>query len=116
VTDRQARGARVEQQARALLERAGLEFVGRNYRCARGEIDLVMADGDTLVFVEVRFRASRAFGGAAESIDARKRARIVAAAQHYLLTHRAERPCRFDVVAADGNKPAVWLRDAFRPD
>lgn len=114
--DRQARGAQAEERARTHLERAGLRLIARNYRCPRGEIDLVMADGEALVFVEVRFRASRAFGSAAESIDARKRARLIAAAGHYLLTHPADRPCRFDVVAADGDAPVEWLRDAFRPD
>ena len=116
MTERQARGARAEELARAHLERAGLKLLGRNYRCPQGEIDLVMADGDTLVFVEVRFRASAAFGSAAETVDARKRARVIAAAQHYLLAHPADRPCRFDVVAGDGNAPIEWLRDAFRPD
>lgn len=116
MTGRQARGAQAEDRARAHLERAGLRLLTRNYRCPRGEIDLVMADGDTLVFVEVRFRASRAFGGAAASVDARKRARLVAAAQHYLLAHPADRPCRFDVVAADGEAAIEWLRDAFRLD
>jgi putative endonuclease len=116
VTGRQARGAQAEDRARAHLERAGLKLLTRNYRCPRGEIDLVMADGDTLVFVEVRFRASRAFGGAAASVDARKRARLVAAAQHYLLAHPADRPCRFDVVAADGEAAIEWLHDAFRLD
>ncbi|MCK7580283.1 MAG: YraN family protein [Chromatiales bacterium] len=116
MTGRQARGAHAEALARAHLEHAGLKLVERNYRCPRGEIDLIMADGDTLVFVEVRFRRSPAFGSAAESVDARKRTRIIAAARHYLLAHPADRPCRFDVVAADGSAPIAWLRDAFRLD
>lgn len=116
MTERQARGAQAEERARAHLEHAGLKLLARNYRCPRGELDLVMADGDTLVFVEVRFRRSTAFGSAAESVDARKRARLIAAAEHYLLAHPADRPCRFDVVAADGNASVEWLRDAFRRD
>lgn len=92
--------------------------VSRNYRCRRGEIDLVMRDADTLVFVEVRRRASRAFGGGLDSVDARKRARIVAAAEHYLMMHRIgdDRPCRFDVVAIDGPPRSAmieWVRGAF---
>ena len=92
--------------------------VRRNYRCRRGEIDLVMRDTDTLVFVEVRRRTSLAFGGGLASVDARKRARLVAAAEHYLTMHRVgdERPCRFDVVAIDGpsrHATIKWVRDAF---
>lgn len=116
MTDRRSRGAAAEALARAHLERAGLRLVERNYRCPRGEIDLVMADGESLVFVEVRYRSSPRFGSAAESVDARKRARLIAAAGHYLLTRAADRPCRFDVVAADGETGVEWLRDAFRAD
>lgn len=101
-----------------MLVRRGLTLLARNYRCRRGEIDLVMRDADTLVFVEVRRRSSRAFGGALDSVDARKRARLVAAAEHFLMTRRIgdDRPCRFDVVAIDGRPPHTaieWLRDAF---
>ena len=93
-------------------------LVTRNYRCRRGEIDLVMRDAETLVFVEVRRRSSRAFGGALDSVDARKRARLVAAAEHFLMTKRIgdDRPCRFDVVAIDGpfSRAAIeWVSDAF---
>ena len=93
-------------------------LVRRNYRCRRGEIDLVMRDIDTLVFVEVRRRTSLAFGGGLDSIDARKRARLVAAAEHYLMMNRIgdESPCRFDVVAIDGpcrRATIEWVRDAF---
>ena len=92
--------------------------VARNYRCRRGEIDLVMRDADTLVFVEVRRRSSRTFGGGLESVDARKRARVVAAAEHYLVMNRIgdDRSCRFDVVAIDGPSPRAsieWVRNAF---
>ena len=92
--------------------------VRRNYRCRRGEIDLVMRDTDTLVFVEVRRRTSLAFGGGLDSVDAQKRARLVAAAQHYLMMNRVgdERPCRFAVVAIDGpsrHATIEWVRDAF---
>ncbi len=77
-----------------------------------------MGDAGTLVFVEVRRRSSRAFGGGLESVDARKRARLVAAAEHYLMTHRIgdDRSCRFDVVAIDGpdrRTTIEWVRDAF---
>ena len=77
-----------------------------------------MRDTDTVVFVEVRRRRSRTFGGGLESVDGRKRARLVAAAEHYLAMKRFgdERPCRFDVVAIDGSSPRItieWVRDAF---
>ena len=93
-------------------------LVRRNYRCRHGEIDLVMRDTDTLVFVEVRRRTSRAFGGGLDSVDARKRARLVAAAEHYLMMNRIgdEHPCRFDVVAIDGPSRRAtfeWVRNAF---
>lgn len=124
--DRRARGAAVEAAARAHLQRAGLQPVVANASFRLGELDLVMLDpatrgGATLVFVEVRYRSHAGFGGGAASIDARKRRKLVAAAQLFLLAHpaHAQRPCRFDVVEADGD-PAeprlTWLRDAFRAD
>ena len=91
----------------------------RNYRIARGptgrggEIDLIVRDRDgTLVFVEVRQRRSAGFGGAAASVDGRKRHRLVFAAQHFLSRYAAPPPCRFDVVAIDGDS-LLWLRAAF---
>jgi len=108
-------GAGAESLACAHLESAGLQLLQRNYRCARGEIDLIMQEGDTLVFVEVRFRKSSRFGSAAESVTTQKRARIEAAAAHFLTAVAARNPCRFDVVAINGQPPQVdWLRDAFR--
>ena len=93
-------------------------LVSRNYRCRRGELDLVMRDADTLVFVEVRRRTSRAFGGGLDSVDARKQARLVAAAEYYLIANRVgdDQPCRFDVVAIDGPSRRAtieWIRGAF---
>jgi len=96
------------------MRRAGLRILARNWRCRAGEIDLVAADGDTLVFAEVRLRRDAAFGGAAESVTAGKRARLVAAARHYLVG-RPQAPCRFDVLLLDALAPARvrWIRDAF---
>jgi putative endonuclease len=108
-------------EARALdrLSAAGLVLVQRNYRVARGprarggEVDLVMRERDgTLVFVEVRVRADTRFGGAAASIGAAKRQRLVFAARHFLARFAAPPPCRFDVVAVDGEQ-VEWLRAAF---
>ena len=111
-------GRDAEDLAERFLVRHGLLPVSRNYRCRRGEIDLVMRDADTLVFVEVRRRTSRMFGGGLDSVDTRKRGRLVAAAEHYLMTHRIgdDHPCRFDVVAIDGpgrRTTIEWVNDAF---
>jgi putative endonuclease len=112
-TPAQASGGAAEERAARFLAERGLAIVARNYRTRRGEIDLVARDGTTLVFVEVRMRAGASFGGALASIDARKQARIAAAARHFLMRcGSGDVPCRFDVVTLDGDKPA-WLRGAF---
>jgi putative endonuclease len=112
-----AQGDAAEDRALAHLQSRGLRLLARNYRTpgrGGGEIDLVMREPDgTLVFVEVRQRASRAYGGAAASIGAIKQRRIVFAARHYLLRQRGEPPpCRFDVVTLEGDT-VEWLRAAF---
>lgn len=107
-------GARAEDLCAELLRRAGLRVLARNWRCRVGEIDLVAQEGSTLVFAEVRLRRAAAYGGAAESVTAGKRARIVAAARHYL-AGRAQVPCRFDVLLLDdlSLSRVRWIRDAF---
>ena len=108
------RGEAAESLAADFLRRRGFTILERNYRCRFGEIDLVARGGELLVFVEVRGRRSEAFGGAAGSITAAKRRRLVAAARHYLATHRVDRACRFDVVLVRGVEQQVeWLPDAF---
>jgi len=97
------------------LRRAGLRLLARNYRTpgrGGGEIDLVMRDGATLVFVEVRRRGTRDFGGALASVGPTKRRRIVLAARHFLLRWPAPPPCRFDVVAVEDGR-VQWVRAAF---
>jgi putative endonuclease len=115
-------GAWAEDAALAHLERAGLRLVERNYRVAAGpgaragEVDLFLRDRDgTLVFVEVRARADAAHGGAAASVTAKKRARLIYAAQHYLMRQATPPPCRFDVVAIEGDE-ITWLPAAFDAD
>lgn len=103
----------MEQQARSYLEQQGLSHIASNVRYKRGELDLVMRDGETLVFVEVRFRASARFGGAAASVDSRKQTRLITAAKRYLQRHPIELPCRFDVIAIDGAGSIQWIRHAF---
>jgi len=112
-------GDAAEARALAHLEAAGLVLVRRNYRVARGpssrggEVDLIMRERDgTLVFVEVRWRNDDRFGGAASSVGSAKRRRLVFAATHYLRRLASLPPCRFDVVAVDGEQ-VEWLRAAF---
>ncbi|MCC7006659.1 MAG: YraN family protein [Ottowia sp.] len=106
-------GAVWEQRALVFLRKQNLAFVQRNYRCKGGEIDLIMRTTDgTFVFVEVRARAHTQFGGAAASIGSIKQQRLIFAAEHYLLHFSVCAPCRFDVVAFDGNLLS-WYRNAF---
>ena len=114
--DRQALGAAAEDAALAHLRAAGLHLLERNARFKVGELDLVMREGDTLVFVEVRLRRHAGFGDGFDSVDARKRARLARAAQLWLLRHPAlaDAPCRFDVVSVGTGGPD-WCRDAFSP-
>lgn len=113
---RKAAGDAAEDRALAHLLDAGLRLVARNYRTpgrGGGEIDLVMRDGATLVFVEVRRRSRADFGGAAASVGFVKQRRIVFAARHFLLRLRGSPPpCRFDVVAVEDGR-ITWLRAAF---
>lgn len=114
-TAAQLAGQGAESRARDLLEQSGLRFVAANVRYKVGELDLVMNDGSVLVFVEVRARGSVAFGGAAGSIDRRKRLRLQRAANRYLLQQFGQHAwpaCRFDVVAFEPRGPN-WIRDAF---
>jgi putative endonuclease len=106
-------GSEKEQVACLYLEGRGLRLVARNYRCRHGELDLVMRDDNTLVFVEVRFRHSTRFGGAAESVDAHKQQRLAAAAGHYLQRHPSLLACRFDVLAIGAGDHIDWIKDAF---
>ena len=109
-------GDAAEDRALAHLLDGGLKLLARNYRTpgrGGGEIDLVMREpGGTLVFIEVRQRASRSFGGAAASVSHAKRRRIIFAARHYLMRLPAPPPCRFDVVSVEAGA-VEWLRAAF---
>ena len=103
------RGRAAEDRALAWLQSQGLVLVARNVRSRRGEIDLVMRDGQVLVFVEVRQRHSTSHGGAAASIDATKQARLWHAAELYLLRQGRPAACRFDAVCIDG-ETLRWLK------
>ncbi|MGH8428755.1 MAG: YraN family protein [Gammaproteobacteria bacterium] len=109
------RGERAETLAAARLQACGLKLLARNQRSRFGEIDLVMEDGATLVFVEVRYRAHADFGGAAASVTAAKRARLELAIRSYLAAHpaAARKTLRADVVAITGADEVEWIQNAF---
>jgi putative endonuclease len=114
--ERKQAGRSAEDLALRHLADAGLQTVARNFRCRCGEIDLVMLEGETLVLVEVRYRASDEYGGAAASVTWRKQRRLVCAAR-FLLMRRPELrryPARFDVIAVSRDGRIEWIRHAFR--
>ena len=113
-----ARGAVGEEAAEAYLVAQGYRVVERNVASKLGEIDLVALDGETLVFVEVKARASAEFGAAIEAVGPRKRRRLARAAAMFLAKNRSQRPCRFDVLGLDRGADGAWtftlVRDAFQ--
>ncbi|PLR41221.1 YraN family protein [Chimaeribacter californicus] len=111
-------GTAYEQQARRYLEQAGLRFEAANVTVRGGELDLIMRDRETWVFVEVRYRRNAAFGGAAASITRQKRRRLLHAAGVWLALRQASfdtTPCRFDVLAITGES-LEWLPNAFNAE
>lgn len=109
-----AQGSDAESIALAYLQSHGLKLVTRNYRCKAGEIDLIMRDQSTLVFVEVRLRKHAEFGGAASSITASKQRKLIHTAEHYL-QQMGDTACRFDAILMRNADPASieWIRNAF---
>lgn len=115
ILSRQQTGAGYEQQARRLLEKAGLTFVAANARFRVGEIDLIMRDRQTWVFVEVRYRRNALFGGAAASVTRSKQQKLLRAAALWLRGRNSSldtADCRFDVIAITGTQ-VDWLPNAF---
>ena len=106
-------GKMAEDRALVYLQQRGLVCVTRNYACRFGEIDLIMKEGDLLVFVEVRWRANRLFGGAAASVGPAKQQRMWRTAEHYLMRHPTLPACRFDVIAIDGDTLS-WMRSVIK--
>lgn len=108
-------GPRAERLVARWLSRRGLRLVARNVRCRFGEIDLIMRDGEALVFVEVRYRAREDFGGAVASVTSRKRARLERAIRSYIAAHPSagRRPLRTDVVAVSAGDRIEWIRNAW---
>ena len=109
-TEQQRLGRLGEDRALSHLERQGLTLVERNFLCKVGEIDLIMQQRGSLVFVEVRRRAAAGFGGAAASVTPAKRRRLVNAAQYYLLRYPTPPPCRIDLVAID-DETLSWIQN-----
>ena len=113
------KGLRFEDQARDYLQAHGLLLLQSNYRCRFGEIDLVMRDGDTLCFIEVKFRKSLLFGGAAASIPRSKQRKIIKASLFYISAYEqlANQAMRFDALLiqrqANGSNQIHWIQNAF---
>ncbi len=117
-TEHLKKGRDAEDRVLSFLEQQGLRCLARNFRSRFGEIDLVMDERGTVVFVEVRYRGPSRFGGALDSIDARKRARLTATAHWYLCSKRINGPARFDVVGVEPLPNEtwnfVWIKDAIQ--
>lgn len=113
---RSIKGQEIEQLACDFLQSQGLVLIEKNYRCRQGEIDLIMRQNNTLVFVEVRYRKNQLFGGARESITQHKQNRLQTTALHYMQRHQINDNARFDVIAITGaeNRDNIeWIQNAF---
>ena len=108
-------GLDAEKLAATFLLNNGLKMVAQNYHCRFGEIDLIMKDASSLVFIEVRLRSNTQFGSAAASITPQKQQKLSLTAQHYLQQSNDKSACRFDVILmekADINA-IEWIKNAF---
>lgn len=120
-----SRGQHAEQACCEFLQQQGLGLLEKNYRGHHGEIDLIMQDGNDIVFIEVRYRNSERFGGALESVTTQKQARVLATAEQYLQTENRLKNARIDVVAmsqkrqnttqahSDAGYSFEWIKNAF---
>jgi len=107
-------GEQAEVSAEKYLRQQGLRLEAKNYTCRFGEIDLIMVDQETLVFVEVRLRNNSRFGGAAVTVDHRKQSKLIRSAEYYLQRRKGALPvCRFDVIAFDSGNQVNWIKNAF---
>lgn len=117
-TAKQAQGKLAEDAAAEFLIQAGLQIIERNFLCKMGELDLIAQDKDSLVFVEVRFRKSNAFGGALASITPSKQAKLRRTAEYFLFNYQSKPACRFDVITLSLNNQhkmviTDWIKNAF---
>jgi len=111
-----ARGAAIEQIAAQWLRQQGLTLVTQNHHVKGGELDLVMRDGDILVFVEVKHRTTTRYGHPLETVTHQKQQRLVRAARLYIARGGLSSPCRFDILAITGKSPDLefhWVKAAF---
>ena len=106
-----AQGQAGEDCALAFLQKQGCEPVARNWHCRAGEIDLVVRQGELLLFVEVRYRKNKRFGGAAYSITPAKLAKLQRSAEYYLQTQHINPPCRLDAVLLQGAQAPQWIQN-----
>ena len=116
-------GQYTEELACQYLENKGFKLIEKNFNCRLGEIDLIMKDNDSLVFVEVRYRRSNNFGSGAESVTANKQSKLIKTASLYLQQHDTynKYPARFDIVSITGiietndmnNIDFDWIENAF---
>jgi len=114
LTSRKKSGNDAEQQACKYLQSHGLKLLEKNFTIKAGEVDLIMREGETLVFIEVRYRKNAYFGGAAASVTLKKQQRIIKASLAYQQKHKPQSSMRFDVVAIEGdNRELNWIRSAF---
>jgi putative endonuclease len=123
----QEQGKLAENLACQYLEKQGLQLLNKNYQCRFGELDLIMQDKDSLVFIEVRYRNHPGFGSGAETVTTNKQSKIIKTASEYLQRHAklAKYPARFDVISMSGNLNGSiesnnasglnidWIKNAF---
>jgi putative endonuclease len=114
-TDKRIKGDEKEDLAERYLSARGFELIERNFHCKGGEIDLIMKDGEYLVFIEVRYRENKDFGGALASITPSKQRKIHRAAEYYLLNHfkNSPPPCRIDAIGIEAENTIEWVKNAF---
>ena len=116
LSSRSNKGKQAESIACEYLIQQGLTFIEKNYYCRQGEIDLIMNDSNTLVFVEVRYRKNSLYGDAKESVTYKKQQKLHTTALHYMQKHGHDRQARFDVIAITGNEQQhifEWIQNAF---
>ncbi|WP_148254664.1 YraN family protein [Aidingimonas lacisalsi] len=114
--DARARGMAIERQVATWLQTQGLVPVASNHHVKGGELDLVMHDDDTLVFIEVKHRRDTRYGHPSEMVTPLKQRRLIRAAHLYLASNGLSSPCRFDIVAVTGTQPSLtfeWIKAAF---
>lgn len=114
-TEKRIKGDEKEYLAERYLFTKGFELIERNFHCKGGEIDLIMKDGEYLVFIEVRYRKTKGFGGALASITQSKQRKLNRAAEYYLLQHykNTPPPCRIDAIGIEGDDHIEWIKNAF---